>query len=189
MAIITITLHIDPDDPSKINVSYDPNNKVEPHDDVVFTVRGSTDVFTVTFPEGSIFESSASSIKVGGSTLAEQSSSQEKVARMPLAHYRFVVVPEKNTTSGGSVLDSPGTTAGDLEVVPDTGGGDPGRSVEVMPFPEPLPEPVPGEPVFEEVTLPEPVPGEPVLEPLPEPVLGEPVLEEAPPKPSGGDPQ
>ncbi|WP_257451627.1 hypothetical protein [Archangium lipolyticum] len=155
---VTIILSIDPNDTTQASARYSPGNQVEPYDSVVFTVQGSSQVFTVTFPEGSPFDSGVSSLSVGGTTLAAQSSPPEKVARVPLARYRFVAVPEKSSTSGNSVLETPGTVAGDLEVVPESGGNDPGRSVVVMPFPQPPPEPVLGEPVLGEPVVVEVLP-------------------------------
>ncbi len=96
-------------------------------DSVVFTVQGSTAVFTVNFPDGSPFGASLNNIQVGGTTIAAQSTPPEPVAQqVPLKSYRFVATPNSSGSSSGGIQtghsDTPGTVAGDLEVVPDTGG-------------------------------------------------------------------
>lgn len=117
---IIVTLSINPNDSSRASVSYNPTHEVVQGDSVVFSVQGNSEVFTVTFPEGSPFVSSVSAITVGGTTLAEQSSRPETVARVPMAHYRFWAAPARSPASA-----SPGTETGDIEVVPESGGCDP----------------------------------------------------------------
>lgn len=140
MSTITITLGIDPST-SRASISYDPSKQLKRRDFVVFKARSSSEVFTVTFPEGSPFVSNVSSIRVGGTTLAEQSSPPEEVGWPSQTLYRFVVAPEWSSRETDGVGNSwtavPETETGDVEVVPDTGGDDTSPPVVVVPFPPP----------------------------------------------------
>jgi hypothetical protein len=123
---VTVTLVVDPNNPSQTRPSYDPGNRVWRGDFVVFKVQGSTAVFTVNFPDGSPFGASVPSLQVGGPTLADQSTPPETVAQVPFTRYGFVATPNSSTSPAPKPHpedpDTPGTATGDLEVVPETGG-------------------------------------------------------------------
>ena len=127
-ATLTVTLHVYPDDVSRNHATYDPPDKrVEWGGSVVFKVQGSTAVFIVNFPDGSPLVSGLNNFQVGGQTLASQSTPQEQVAKVPGQDYRFTATPQSSTPPPsrlGGEYDTPGTVAGDLEVVPDTRGND-----------------------------------------------------------------
>ncbi|QRN98123.1 hypothetical protein JRI60_03340 [Archangium violaceum] len=128
MANLTVTLHIDPNNVANNHATYDPPDKtVKWGDSVVFKVVGSTAVFIVNFPDGSPLVSGLNNFQVGGQTLASQSTPQEQVAKVPEQDYRFTATPQSSTPPAsrlGGEYDTPGTVAGDLEVVPDTRGND-----------------------------------------------------------------
>ncbi|WP_257451625.1 hypothetical protein [Archangium lipolyticum] len=127
MPIVTVTLHIDPNNSANNKATYSPSKRVTYADSVVFTVQGSTAVFTVNFPDGSPFVSALNNIQVGGATLAAQSTSPEPVAEVAFQDYRFTAIPNASGSAHAAhtgEYDTPGTVAGDLEVVPESGGED-----------------------------------------------------------------
>ncbi|WNG33278.1 hypothetical protein F0U61_06345 [Archangium violaceum] len=111
-----ITLIFD-SDPNRNAVRYSPDNRVSPGEMVVIKVQGTTQLYSVSFPDASCF--STSSFLVGGSTIAQQTSDPQTVLPVASGTYRFLAEP---SNTGVRALDTPGTVAGDLEVVPESGG-------------------------------------------------------------------
>ncbi|WP_309895550.1 hypothetical protein [Archangium sp.] len=118
---LTVTIHIDERDPSKNSVSYsDPSKQVMVGDEVDFRVEGTTGLVEVRFPNGSPF--SDSSFTLGGPTLAAQSAPKTVSMSASVADYGFIAFPTSSTPRNPKP-DQPGTTSGDIEVVPERGGG------------------------------------------------------------------
>jgi len=118
---ITVTIHIDEREPSQNGVTYSPNNQVMVGDEVVFRVEGTTEPIEVQFQNGSPF--SDSSFTLGGQTLASQSAPKTVSTSASVADYGFLAFLASGT-SRHPKPDQPGTTSGDIEVVPERGGGD-----------------------------------------------------------------
>ena len=121
---LTVTIHIDERDPSQNSVSYsDPSKQVMAGDEVVFRVDGTTELVEVRFQSGSPFSDNSPSFTLGGQTL--QSAPKTVSTSASARGYSFVAFPASGFSNdrGGHKPDQPGTTSGDIEVVPERGGG------------------------------------------------------------------
>ncbi|HZH77318.1 MAG TPA: hypothetical protein VEY88_14910 [Archangium sp.] len=119
---LTVTIHIDEYEPSRNGISYsDPSKQVMAGDEVVFRVDGTTELVEVAFPSGSPFSDNARSFTLGGATSAQQMAPPKTVsASANVGTYNFSALPDSRR---GPKPDQPGTTSGDIEVIPEKQGG------------------------------------------------------------------
>ena len=120
---LTVTIHIDEYEPSRNGISYsDPSRQVMAGDEVVFRVEGTTELVDVDFTSGSPFSDNASSFFLGGATIDQQSAPPKTVSMSAnVGTYNFSALP---VSRRGPKPDQPGTTSGDIEVVPEKQGGE-----------------------------------------------------------------
>jgi hypothetical protein len=118
---LTVTIHIDEYEFSRNGISYsDPTKQVMAGDEVVFRVDGTTELVEVQFQNGSPFSDNAPSFTLGGATGQQVAPPKTVSASANVGTYNFVAFP---VSRRGPKPEQPGTTSGDIDVVPEKGGG------------------------------------------------------------------